>query len=146
MVGGGQKAMRFSYEDLVEMRKNGATYTQIGKALGVSRQRAFQMLMHYDKSLKGIRGHGFCIDSIIYKGIYEHFEKDIYETITSFAEKVHRNRSAYIYPKIRDFITGEHNSMFTISQLQRMCEIVGKPFEETFAIREKKGCAEEHEE
>lgn len=137
--------MRFSYEDLVEMKKNGATYTEIGKALGVSRQRACQMLLHYDKSLKGIRGYGFRVDSIIYKGIYEHFENDIYESLTSFAEKVYGHSSAYIFPKIKDFITGKHNSMFTISQIQKMCEIVGKPFEETFAIREQKGCAEEDE-
>ncbi len=38
--------------------------------------------------------------------------------------------------KIRCFLKGENDSSFTIAQIRRMCEIVGKPFEETFKERE----------
>ncbi len=37
--------------------------------------------------------------------------------------------------KFKSFITGEHDSHFKLEHIKRLCEVVGKPFEETFAER-----------
>lgn len=128
--------MKIGYEEMIEMKKRGATYQEIAKEIGVSKQRVHQMLITYDKHLKGIRGHGFDIDTIVFKGIYEHFKKDLYESPSSFTLKVMGNDAKNSLPKVRGFITGKSESRFTIRQLQRICEITGMSFEECFERRD----------
>lgn len=129
--------MKTNYEEfikMIEMRKKGASYAEIGKAFGVSRQAVASRLTYKRKNEKR---YGFNIDTIIYRGIYEHFEKDRFETITSFAHKTYVNTGGAAINTIRNFITGVHNSRLTLQQIQRICEITGMSFEETFEVRDK---------
>jgi hypothetical protein len=81
-----------------------------------------------------MRGKRLDLNSIKYDAIREYFEKNENETVTSFSQKIYAtewscgDRSSLV----RKFIKGEQESFFTIKQIKRMCEIVGKPFEEVF--------------
>lgn len=126
-----------AYDEMVQMRESGMTYQQIADEFHVSRQWVNYILTHYYSGLKGQRGKGFDIEEIVFKGIYEHFKKNLFESVTSFANKVYGGRTIYI-DKMRNFITGKHDSMLKIEQIQRMCEITGMSFEECFERRDLK--------
>lgn len=124
--------------EMKEMRLKGATYTQIGKAWGVTRQRVNYLLTHYDEALKGMRGHGFDIEDIVYKGFYEHFRDNLYESITSFAVKVYGYANNTYIQTFRKFVTGKQKrNTFPIPIIKKMCEVTGKSFEELFELRGK---------
>lgn len=124
-----------AYDEMLEMRNKGFTYTQIAEEFGVTKQWVNKILTTYYKGLKGQRGKGFDIEKIVYKGIYEHFKKNLFESVTSFTDKVYEKG----HNKVRfitDFITGESNSHLSLPQIQRMCEITGTTFEECFKRRD----------
>lgn len=119
-------------KEMLLMRLNGMTFQQIADKCGVSRQRAYQSVMAYtDRIAKGKRGRVFFYEEIIFESIREHFEKKEEETITSFAVAVFGENSKKT-TTMRTFLKGETDSRFTISQIKRICEICGKPFEEVF--------------
>lgn len=120
---------------MVQKRLDGYTYQEIADELGVSRQCVHEKLKNYDKKLLGMRGKGFDINTIIYKGFYEHFRDDDYESLTSFAHKV---LGTHNHPlgKLRNFLTGEHkDTRFSVPQIKKMMEVTGKSFEELFELR-----------
>ena len=115
-------------QEMLEMRISGATYQQIADACGCSKQNAQDVLSRYIKKLKsGYRSHGFYVFDIKFEGIRKHFEDNPNETITSFSKKV-----GVIPQTMRNFLVGATDSHFSIPQIKRICEIVGKPFEEVF--------------
>lgn len=128
-------------EEMLQMRIDGATYQEIADVYGISRQAVHYALKKYKERLVGeVRGRRFRCNDIKYTGIYEYFKANKKETVSSFAIKVfniHTYNSGAISQKIRNFITGRNESHFTIEQIKRMCEIVGKPFEEVFKERTK---------
>lgn len=126
-----------AYDEMVQMRESGMTYQQIADEFHVSRQWVNKILTTYYRGLKGQRGKGFDIEKIVYKGIYEHFKKNLFESVTSFTNKVYKKRHNKV-SFITDFITGKSNSHLSLSQIQRMCEITGFTFEECFERRDKK--------
>lgn len=118
-----------------EMRLNGATYQQIADADGISKQAAHQSVTRYDKRIrKAIRGKGFPLEAIKYKGIYEHFLANEAETLTSFTMAVYGD--TIHCAKMSMFLKGEHDTHFKIAQIKKMCKRCGKPFEEVFAVRD----------
>lgn len=60
------------------------------------------------------------------------------ETVSSFALKIYGKDSSANrnISKVRGFIQGKYDTFFNIHQIKRMCEIIGKPFEEVFKERE----------
>lgn len=130
------------FNEMMKMRQEGATYQKIADAAGVSKQWVHHRLTGCAPELKYTRGHGFNIEKIVYKGIYEHFKNDVHESVTSFTKKIYGHDVKNI-PTVRLFITGKSNTRFTITQIKRICETVGKPFEEVFAERETKEGANE---
>lgn len=125
-------------KEMLQMRVEGATYQQIADVCGVSRQSVHQSVKNYaDKVLKGRRGKGFCYEDIKYQGIYEHFAENEKESIHSFTVAIFGGDYGSKCATMRNFLTGKNNSYFTVSQIKRMCEICGKPFEEVF--KERKG-------
>jgi predicted transcriptional regulator len=115
-------------QEMLMMRMNGATYQEIADECGVSRQNVNERIHRYTKRLtSGVRGYGFSLYDIRFKAIREHFEKNPKETVSSFS------RATGVLPQtMRNFLTGTYESFFTVHQIRRMCEIVGKPFEEIF--------------
>lgn len=128
--------MRLSYEQMHEMRMAGKTYTEIGKACGLTRQRVNYILTHYDEALKGMRGRGFDVETIVYKGLYEHFKNNMYESVTTFTRKVYGHTSESSIPTMRSLLIGEYHSRFSVPLIKKMCEVTGKTFEELFELRE----------
>lgn len=124
-------------KEMLQMRLDGMTFQQIADACGVSRQYAHEAITGYaDKIARCKRGKAFFFDKIIFEGIYEHFEKNEEETITNFTNDVCGEGSRCI-TTMRTFLTGKTDTRLTISQIKRICEICGKPFEEVF--KERKG-------
>lgn len=128
-------------KQIVIMRMDGRTFQEIADFYGVSKQAVHTKLKSYTKILEGERGRAvdgrrFNINSIPYKGLYEYFKENEEETISSFSREVsgaeYRTNFAN---KMRNFLTGENNSYFTIVQIKKICEIIGKSFEEAFEER-----------
>ena len=124
-----------AYDEMVQMRESGMTYQQIADEFRCSRQWVNKILTTYYRGLKGQRGKGFDIETIVYKGIYEHFKKNLFESVTSFTNKVYGGRCNYI-EKMGNFITGKNNTEYKLVYIQRMCEITGFTFEECFERRD----------
>ena len=120
---------------MLEMRMNGATFQEIGDTFGITRQGARSTINNYCRLLTGIRGQGFDIHQIKYEGIYEYFLENPIETIASFVIKVF----GYYGGKtkgMKNFLIGEQTMYFSIEQVKRICEVVGRPFEEVFKERD----------
>lgn len=122
------------WEEICQMRLEGATFQEIADEVGVSKQCVNKIFNKQYRRLKGMRGYGFRVDSIVYKGIYEHFKDNPFETISSFTEKIY----GYVGNKpqtIKGLITGKRETLLAIPRIQKMCEITGKTFEELFERR-----------
>jgi hypothetical protein len=120
---------------MLEMRMNGATFQEIGDAFGMSKQGAHSIIITYCRQIAGIRGKGFDVNQIKYEGIFNYFLENPGETISSFTFDIF----GYYSNKVRDlrnFLIGEHEIYLNIHQIKRICEIVGRPFEEVFKERE----------
>lgn len=129
-------------KEIVKMRMDGRTFQEIADYYGTTKQAVHTKFRSYLKILDGERGRTvagkrFNINRIPYKGLYEHFREKETETISSFALKVSGSEAATNFiQKMKTFLNGTHNALFKIDQIKRMCEIVGKPFEEVFEERE----------
>ena len=123
-------------KEMLEMRVNGSTYQEIADICGITRQAVHERVTKYFKKVvNGKRGRNFTCVEIIYEGIYDHFEKDENETLMSLSIKVFGDDTHG--DTLRNCITGKHESRFTINQIKKMCEVVGKSFEETFRERKQ---------
>ena len=116
--------------EMFEMRKSGATYQAIAEHCGISKQAVYQRIYHYVRKQNGIRGKGFDINKIPYQGLYDWFNENVGESVSSLCEKVFGNNCKNRYYKFRYFIIGKHDSSFKVSQLQRLCEVTDKSLEE----------------
>jgi predicted DNA-binding protein YlxM (UPF0122 family) len=127
-------------KEMLQMRLDGATYQEIADICGISRQAVHEALKFYVKKItEESRGQKFSLKTIKYQGIYDYFKKNENETVASFANKVYGRKSGSCQGagKLRNFIKGDSDSYFNITQIKKMCEIIGKPFEEVFKEREK---------
>ena len=126
-------------KEMLQMRLDGATYQEIADKCGITRQAVHDAIKHYtEKITSGRRGHRFSYKQIKFVGIYEYFKNNENMSVSTFAKMVYGTgtRNSGRIATLRSFITGERNSHFPIPQIKRMCEIVGKSFEETFKERE----------
>ena len=121
-------------EKIIEMRKKRMSFAAIGEEFGISKQAVCGLINRRNRRLStGIRGKGFSIDKIVYQGIYDYFDQNEYETLTSFCEKVF----GYVVTirKFEDFICGKGDVRFTLDRIKKICEVIGEPFEVVFALR-----------
>lgn len=119
-------------QEMLKMRIDGATYQEIADSCGVTRQCVQHKLKEYSKKITtGKRGRQFSIKEIKFKAIRDYFSVNETETMTSFSTKVYGYLGGTA-ATLRNFLKGKTESYFTIPQIRRMCEIVGKPFEEVF--------------
>lgn len=122
-------------KEMVELRRKGVAYNKIAEDYGITTQDAFIRIKRYEEKLQSKkRGHGFKIDTIIYKGFYEHFKDNIDESICKFCGKAMSFSDANV-KKLRDCITGYRNPYWTIQEIKGMCKATGKSFEELFELR-----------
>lgn len=81
-----------------------------------------------------MRGKKFDLNLIKYDAIREWFEKNETETVSSFSQKVFATeyQGGERSQLMANFIADRHEVFFTVKQIRRMCEVIGKPFEEVF--------------
>lgn len=128
-------------KEMVMLHAEGMTFQKIADIAGISRQRVHQRVSTYVEGAIPRRNRSFDISKIKYKGIYEYFVNDPYESLTSFTVKLGYSVSGGSpLHHVRNMLYGA-NSHFPINTIKRICDVVGKPFEEVFAERdiEEKG-------
>ena len=122
-------------KEMYEMRMNGRTFQEIADVCGISKQRVHQRVKAHERKVAGIRGKGFDINQIVYKGIYEHFLNDFDESLNSFCKKVKGGQEQrHFVLAFKGLITGK-NARFSVSQIKAICDVVGKPFDKCFERR-----------
>ena len=121
---------------MYELKLKGLSYQDIADVCGLSKQCVHKKVGSYGRKLAGIRGQGFDINAIVFKGIYEHFEDNFDETLHSFSYKVVSNNPKFV-DRFKRLIKGENDVKLTIPQIKKICQVIGKPFEEVFEERVK---------
>lgn len=122
-------------KEKADMRKDGATYQQIADACGISRQAVQQQVSEFEKRRTyGIRGRQWYINNIRYKGIYDHFNNNAQESLSSFSRAIYGYTASRV-AITRNFLCNGSETKFTINQIKRICKRCGKSFEEVFAER-----------
>lgn len=123
--------------EMLKMRAEGATLQEIADKAGCSRQSVDDVVKRLAKHvLEGRRGKSLYTSEIKFQGFYEHFQNNPKESLNSFSIKVFGGHNSAAYTRLRDLITGKGDPYFAFSQIKKMCEIIGKPFEEVFKERE----------
>lgn len=123
--------------EMVNLRAQGYKITQIAKMAGISFQAVGKRLKRYDQGIPFTRrGKKLNIEKIVYQGFYDWFLEHPLESVQSFLRKMHDETTNGNNEKMRHFICGKREAYFTVSQIKKMCEIIGKPFEEIFKERE----------
>lgn len=122
---------------MLEMRMDGATYQEIGDKFNISRQGAHQIVSNYCNAITGVRGQGFNVRNIKYEAIRDYFLNNLEESVTSFTEKIFGSNCGSKIQTMKNFLTGKSDSRFTVTQIKRICEIVGSTFEEVFKESEE---------
>jgi predicted transcriptional regulator len=110
-----------------EMRENGATYEEIAKAFGVTRQAVAA-------AIGKIRKFPKMYDEIPYKGLYDFFKENSRIEINSFCWKALKINDKSCYERYRRLLHGEDVKL-SISEIKKIIAYTGKSFEELFAER-----------
>ena len=122
-------------EEMLEMRMKGATYKQIADMCGITKQRVHQKIAKYSPQVKAIRRGSLYLEEIKYKGIYEYFRENLDVAFSEFVIGVYGCTNHNNTERMRCFLRGKHEVRLDIKKVKRICEIVGKPFEEVFKER-----------
>ena len=122
---------------MYELRQQGFTLEEIGNRYGVTKQAVHQTVKSYKRKVAGFRGKFFHVNEIVYQGIYDYFSENIEESVSSFMAKLYGYDGGHT-ENFKRWLRGEQESYFNVKEIQKMCEIVGKPFEETFKKRKSK--------
>ncbi len=123
--------------EMLKMRAEGATLQQIADKAGCSRQAVDEAVKRLAQNIvMGRRGKKLYLSEIKFQGFYDYFKENPKETINSFSRKVYDAHNGAGFQKLRDLITGKGNPYFAFDQIRKVCEIIGKPFEEVFKERD----------
>ena len=116
---------------MMDMRRAGYTYEQIGKELGVSKQRVHFLIGAQARRVDSD------VEKIVYQGVYDLFKSDPQMSFPRFTRifygGAYVNRSQVV--RIKRFCTGQTDSLLSIEQINSVCDYIGKPYEEIFRLR-----------
>lgn len=111
--------------EMLEERLNGKTYREIGEMCGISKQAV------QDRINNLLNGRSY--SKIIYRGVYEYFASKRGMNWHKITDEVNRDECLISRTTLTKFLRGE-TAHISINVIIRLCEIVGKSFEETFAL------------
>ena len=122
-------------QTIIELRKRGFTYQEIGEQLGISRQRVHQIVGN-----QRLRKEAVDIEKIVFEGIYQIFKEDKSMTFFKFA-----NIAYGYYPtrkanteQIRNWLTGKRlGAKLNINHIWNILNYAKQPFEVVFAERNR---------
>ena len=116
-----------------KLRENGCTLQEIADKFGISKQRVAVII-------KDVRYSNADIEKIVFKGVYELFVNDKTMTFIKFArfainEKGAASTCRATVEKFKRFVKGA-DAHVTLTQINNILKLCGKPFEEVFALRD----------
>lgn len=124
-------------KEMIELRNSGMTYQKIADICGISKQAVHIKL---NRGAKKRQGRKTPIENIRYKGIYDYFKQNEMESVSSLSIKVFGSYNQAGRHRINALITKKHKSTLPLKYLFKICEVIGKPFEEVFKERDIDGC------
>ena len=127
MIGASLKTQK-----MIEMRNEGHTYQEIADVFGISKQAVHSYIK---KAKERHLRHDKECEKIVFQGIYDFFKAEPKMNYTKFTILIYGYKGKKV-ADIRNFITGVHESKFPLIIHQRICEICGTSFEDTFKRRE----------
>lgn len=119
-------------QKMIEMRNEGHTYQEIADVFGISKQAVHSYIK---KAKERHLRHDKECEKIVFQGIYDFFKAEPKMNYTKFTILIYGHKGKNV-ADIRNFITGVHESQFPLIIYQRICEICGTSFEDTFKRRE----------
>lgn len=119
-------------QKMIEMRNEGHTYQEIADVFGISKQAVHSYIK---KAKERHLRHDKECEKIVFQGIYDFFKAEPKMNYTKFTILIYGYKGKKV-ADIRNFITGVHESKFPLIIHQRICEICGTSFEDTFKRRE----------
>lgn len=114
---------------MIEMRKQGKSYIEIGEKFGISRQRVHQLLGGR------VRKDSVNIEKIKYVGIYELFQNDPSMTYARLTRIMCNTSDETIKERIRRVVQRSEQCTLTINEINNLIAYTGKTFEELFEVR-----------
>lgn len=119
-------------QKMIEMRNEGHTYQEIADVFGISKQAVHSYIK---KAKERHLRHDKECEKIVFQGIYDFFKAEPKMNYTKFTILIYGHKGKNV-ADIRNFITGVYESRLPLIILQRICEICGTSFEDTFKRRE----------
>lgn len=118
-------------QQMIEMRRDGATYQEIGEKFGVSKQYVHELIGKVRK-----RKDTADLEKIIFEGIYQLFKNDECMSYRKLATIIYGRRVEISHQNtVYQFVTGKRDSMLKIRQIKNILNYTGKSFEEVFKLR-----------
>ena len=124
--------MKENVNEIIELRKHGLTYAQIGERYGVSKQRIQQLI-----GKERIRKCSTDIEEIAYEGIYQLFVDDPEMTFIKLTKIMYGTSYAdtAAHEKVFRFVRKKANSRMRLECINNLINYIGKPYEEVFKER-----------
>ena len=123
--------------EMLDLKEKGYSTKHIAEIAGVSTTAIRQRIKRYNEGIvDSRRGKKLKLNEIVFQGFYDYFKENPKESVQSFLRKLHSETTNSNNEKMRSFIKGKREAWFTVPQIKRLCEFIGKPFEEVFKERE----------
>lgn len=118
-------------QQMIEMRRQGATYREIGLRFDISKQRVHQIIGKLRK-----RKDDVDLEEIIYEGVYQMFANDEYMTYHRFSTIAYgKSTSSKQADEFRLFLIGKREKALKIKWINNILKYTGKSYEEVFKLR-----------
>lgn len=114
-----------------QMRRDGASYREIGDVFGVSGERIRQVLKNRVRLRKGSTD----MEKIVYECLYNYLMDHPKMTFPALAMAMFGNSDIKTNNKLRNLLHGK-NCMVSKLSLDRLMAITGMTYEELFKLRE----------
>lgn len=119
-------------EEMQKLKDAGWSLQKIGEKYGITKQSVCQKLASPKPRKKD-----YDIERIIFNGIYNLFAEDPYMSVSKLARimwgTAEGERANAV--KLQNFITGENDSSFKLSHINRLIEYSGMTYDELFSLR-----------
>ena len=130
---------RTDIANVVILREQGKTYQEIADVYGVSRQYVSQLINKFEMSFGRVRKGDAKIEKIVFSGIYDFFIEHPELTLSKFCKLIYeRDTCPSERNTIENFVKGT-DTRITIKRINKIIEIIGKPYDEIFKLRDVKG-------
>lgn len=118
-------------EKAAQMRRDGATYEEIGAVFGVSRERIRQVLKNQVRTRKCSTD----MEKIVYEGLYNYLMDNPKMTYPALSMAMFGGGDTKTNNKLRHLLHGK-NCMISKRSLDRLMALTGMTYEQLFKLRD----------